>query len=509
MATKESLDSIAKSAKTHVKKATISDDFSIPEKAAEAILPNEPAKKEAPVEKSGMVDEEEDDNLTLDEVRNEEQEAAVKKISDITMDDVKASMPNLDSATLEKQAPKLYAQIASFRKKLIIEEGMSPEEADIAARNRLKRQGGKINNKFIDEHPHTGIITINKEDERNIQLTPEEHDKLVTTKAIKLVLVESQELESLNVFELPENTDKIRYIQQLNSSLAHYEIPLPTLGDYVGFRGATTSQLAEAAVDRENETSVEALERKANFIYDRWLSSHSLPKYDENNNVVMSFDEFCEKFPYFDIDMAMYAIYVASSPESYSAPMNCPFCKKDFEYTFIAKDMLDQSEFPDIVKSHIHDIITHLDNAEYYQDMYKKNMQTMRFKSSKTGNIYALESPSISRAKAVLNVREPNTTSDGFSVIGGLLVRELWINDTSKNGYVHVAPTDVGDIIHIMDELNEYDVNLIAKFATDYIYTPKFQKKHICPNCGKEVTIAVGLDDLVFLRGRDILAEIQ
>ena len=212
-------------------------------------------KKETPIQPtsdSGMIV---DDDIDMDQFKKEQEAHAAKDAEEyekkkvqfnITMNDVKATMPSITGEELDKKSIEMMGNLKKYRTNLIVNEGMTPEEADEATRNRMKHLGTKINNEWIDQHPHTGVITVNKEDADKLELTQEEHDKLVTTKSIKLVCIENKELESLKVIDAPSVTkDKLQYIRKSNNAGARYSIPLPAFGDYVTFHGATARALMQ------------------------------------------------------------------------------------------------------------------------------------------------------------------------------------------------------------------------------------------------------------------------
>lgn len=468
-----------------------------------------PTKASKTKENYGIIDDDDDTTIETDSAVAPIGKAEEAVPAEITMSDIRATMPDLDEKTMREKAPALYAELQNYRKNLIIEEGLSPAEADAAARRRMNKKGAEINNKFLDENPHHGEIRINKENAEDLGLTEEEHEKLTSVKSIRLVLVENKELESIKVLDMPASTDKLKYVQDMHSSLAHYEVPLPTLGDFMGFRGASTTQLARHGIDRENESPMEALTRKANFVYDRLISSAVMPKYDEEGHIILSFDEFCQKFPYFDIDMAIYGIYVASSPESYDGELKCPHCRKDFTYKFVAKDMLNIEAFDDGTREKFNDIATHAADVPYLQGLSENNMAVKRWKSDKTKNIYALQTPSVSHAMAVLRERTPDDNTNEESFVAALMMREMWIWDEDRQGYVHIDTDDVDTTLKILDELNEYDMTLMIRLIGQFTYELQYGHPYNCPHCKKRMNINLPLDELLFLRAQDILAEIQ
>lgn len=475
-------------------------------------------KKETPAQPtsdSGMIV---DDDIDMDQFKKEQEAHAAKAAEEyekkkvqfnITMNDVKATMPSITGEELDKKSIEMMGNLKKYRTNLIVNEGMTPEEADEATRNRMKHLGTKINNEWIDQHPHTGVITVNKEDADKLELTQEEHDKLVTTKSIKLVCIENKELESLKVIDSPSVTkDKLQYIRRSNNAGARYSIPLPSFGDYVTFHGATARALMQEGIDKQNESALQALERKAQFVYDHLIGSSLMSKYNENGVTILTFEDFCDRFPWFDLDLAIYAIYVASSPETYNGGITCSFCKEQFDYDFHADKMLITDDFPDSIKKSIDDILKNVSDKEGMQKIHDDNMAARLMKSPKTKNVYSLQSPSINKARSVFKYKSTETEDDFNTIVNMLIIREMWIWIPEEQSYVHINPDEQDLMFELTKDMNEYDFRLITKFLAEYLYMPRFGAKTKCPNCGNDLVLDTSIDELVFLLAQDITAEI-
>lgn len=489
--------------------------WSIPDANMTATPKNETPAQPAATDSGVIVD----DDIDMDQFKKEQEAHAAKAAEEyekkkvqfnITMNDVKATMPSITGDELDKKSLEMMGDLKKYRTNLIVNEGMTPEEADEATHNRMKHLGTKINNEWIDQHPHTGVITVNKEDADKLELTQEEHDKLITTKSIKLVCVENKELETLKVIDAPTVTkDKLQYIRKSNNAGARYSIPLPAFGDYVTFHGATARALMQEGIDKQNESTLQALERKAQFIYDHLIGSSLMNKYNENGVTVLTFDNFCDRFPWFDLDLAIYAIYVASSPETYSGGITCSFCKEQFDYDFHADKMLITDDFPDNIKKSIDDILKNTSGKEGMQKIHDNNMAARLMKSPKTKNVYSLQSPSINKARAVFKYKSTETQDDFNTIVNMLIIREMWIWIPEEQSYVHINPDEQDLMFELVKDMNEYDFQLITKFLTEYLYVPRFGAKTKCPNCGNDLVLETSIDELVFLLAQDITAEIQ
>lgn len=521
MNTNDNLNSIAKSAMMAEKKTSTEninfDSFDMFDRASysQDSTSNQETSKDATIDENPkpsvddgieIFTEEDDKDLNMEVIRAEE--STKKEIgeieSTITIEDVKATLPNLDKTNMEKFAPELYAEMQKhFR--WLLSQGFTKEEAEDAMNKRLHRRGKEINDKYLESHPHTGVITIDKNHVDDLGLTEDEHKKLYSTKSIRLILTETKELESLEVTELPPNTDKLRYVQRLHSSLSHYELPLPNLGDYVGFSGANTLQLASVTANDRDSTILEDLEKKASFVYNHLISSSVLKKYDENDHVIMSYDQFCEKFPYFDLELAIYGIYVASAPTTYKGNYICQRCRSNMELVFNPIELLRKDDFPKNIKDKIADIMKNVTNVEHHEEMYDKNMKMVLLRSNVTQNVYALQNPSIARMKTLMNMRKP-TEENTLQYACGMAVRKIYLFDPSTGKYILFD--DFSEILNVIDEINEYDMRLIGNYLNRMAYEMNFVMHAKCPKCGQEHTMPANLEDLVFLLAQDMEAAI-
>lgn len=200
---------------------------------------NEPASSEETSKEAGTVIT--DDDLDVEEAQTIIQQAeqsqanpdVAKKdesIRMITKDDIASLMPDMEASVRTRQADAILKRMQEYRNRLITEEGMTPEEATKAVQSRTKRETKALNDKWLDDHPHTGVITIEKGKEDQLQLTEEEHQKLVSTNVIELHLVTSEDLKHTKLASVPESGSKLDYIRTLNSMAAR-TVAMPALGD--------------------------------------------------------------------------------------------------------------------------------------------------------------------------------------------------------------------------------------------------------------------------------------
>ena len=76
---------------------------------------------------------------------------------------------------------------------------------------------------------------------------------------------------------------------------------------------------------------------------------------------VMTYDEFCNWFKFTDLNIALYAIAVASSMEDCETMYVCQNqqCRRTFNISYNVKTLLDLSRIPDTFKTRLKEIDEH------------------------------------------------------------------------------------------------------------------------------------------------------
>ena len=421
-------------------------------------------------------------------------------------DMLKQAYPNKTEEEINKNASSLLKSFNSIKKELIINAGLTPEEATTATINRIKKEEESSNEG--EENKSVAEVIIDKSaDVNDLGLTKEEHMKLQKVKKVNLIVIDDIELASIDV-ERPAENHKIDYIKSIEGTLSKYGVPLPTLGDFVLFKGAQILQMANL-VNYEDSSSVEILSTRASFIYDKLLGGSVLKKYDENGKVIMQYNEFINKFPYFDMNMAIFGILCASSAEEQSTSMECTSCKHTYEQTYNVKQVLKNDNIPDNFKDRIDHILGSKNNPKEIKVLYDNLRKATRYKSPFTNNIYEISYPSIARAIEVMGYSDKNENkTNNYAAPIAMYLSNLYIFNPNTNKYIQISSDELETMIETLSTLTNDDFQLILKQVREYIYEPAFAIKATCPSCGATSTLDISIDDLIFLRAQDLPAEI-
>lgn len=425
----------------------------------------------------------------------------------------KTQMDKMPEDAQEQFLAGIMPQIQDYRRKLVMDEGMTPEEARQAAESRIRRQAKEANDNYGNEHPDAVVLTIDKSQEKNLDIDPDTRAKMLAARSIKLVMVESRELETLKIRRLPDDKPhvKMNHIRDLAGSLSNYSVPLPSLGDYATFSGAQSYEMA-SCTRMEDDSYMDWIEKKATLCYKHFMRS-TLKSRVKDDGDQMSYDEFCNWYHFDDVDMGVFAIVVASSMEETNTTYQCQVqsCRQLYPMTYNAKTLIDLSEVPEIIKARI----SAIDDARPYP-LNMKLVQDdansiIRFKSEFTGNIYEMYSPTIADVRDRMErCSDAMALSDLGNLTTFIYMRRIFVYDRENDDYIEVDmiehPEEGLEVIGMMHEI---DLELCNKVVDMNKYHPEFRIKVKCPHCKHEGVDRLNIDSLVFLHARATSVEIQ
>ena len=400
---------------------------------------------------------------------------------------------------------KNIASLDEIEKDLVINMGLTILEARTAAENRVIKQ-------FSDEYnswKENAVIVIDKSaDINDLGLTAEEHRKLEKVKRVRLVAVEDVELANIKI-ETPNEKFKADYIKSIEGTISKYSVPIPIMGDFVGFKGAQILQMINL-INYEDSKPDELISMKASLIYDKIINGSILKKYDNEGRIIMSYNEFINKFPYLDIDLALYGILCASSMEENSTVRVCENCNHEWNEKYNVKALLDLSEITDAFKERIDTVLENKSNEDELKMLYKDMRKSRRYRSPFSGNIYDLSYPSIARALNIVRRINIEDLAMNYLAIVVMHLSRVLIYNSAKNTYVEVTSEETNLMIDTVKALINEDMQLISEqLRNEFIYTPRFTLHAVCPSCGHDNVAHPVVDSLIFWKAQDSTVEID
>ena len=415
----------------------------------------------------------------------------------------KERLGNVPPADRDNFIAGILPTIASYKKDLIINQGMTAEEAMKAATNRMKRSANEYAENWAKEHPEGVVLTIDKSQEKDLQLDDEIQTKMRRSKLVNLVEIEDKELATLRIKKVKPDT-KMSNIRDLFGSVSNFSVPLLGRGDYAYFSGAQTSALANAT-SNPDDTPLDNLEKKASLIYHCFMGAVVQSKKKPDGSV-MTYDEFCNWFKFTDLNIALYAIAVASSMEDCETMYVCQNqqCRRTFNISYNVKTLLDLSRIPDTFKTRLKEIDEHRSDFEWMQKLSKSCDEITRYRSPFSKNIFDMGNPSIAEARARLaSVERSERPDDAVVAAINVYVDEMGLYDRSDDSYIMVDSNEEPDLAYsTICDLHNVDVELLGKAVAERQYVPEFFVKTKCPHCGREATDPLDIDALLFLLAR-------
>ena len=242
----------------------------------------------------------------------------------------------------------------------------------------------------------------------------------------------------------------------------------------------------------------------------------------------MSYNDFINSVAFNDLDMMLYAVYVASTPEEQEIRMRCgnPTCKKNYDCKFNAKTVIQRKEFPEWAQNRIDDIMAHTNNVDYLQNLGREWKTETMYESPYTGNIYAIAQPTIARVIDVFNYVSDDENYGAYNSLFMTIINSMYIKldqlDENGNEYVQVTYDDDREALKVaISQIPDRDLKILSRMYADMIYTKTitignesdltlplkiFQK---CPHCGQDSENYLFLEHLVFLKARNLSVEMM
>lgn len=441
--------------------------------------------------------------LTASEIVDESAPATIA----ITEDDLRTVMPDLDDSEFAVVSKDVIQKLDSYKKTLMIKNGFTPEEAAEATRNRMNTIGEEINSEYLKKNPKLGIVEVDKKNVDKLEFTDEEKAKLHRSKAIRLIAVEDQELSTIKIAKVTKN-EKANFFRSVEGCLSKYSAPMPLVGDYMTFRGAQVIQLM-SATKHDDDTLDAIISKKASLIYDRLYDGVNFRKYDDNGAVIMTYVDFVNKFKFNDLDMAMYAVLVASSMEESEIQLTCNQCNESFPHKYNLKTLLRTDGISDEFKEVFNDILVNKSNPVKLNEIYEKYNTVKRFKSPYTGIIYDIAYPSVARAIRMYTTIDQTDETMVYLSAFGVFINSLAIKDPESNMYMQIESDDITLMLETLLTIPQRDIDIIYNEIRAMVYSPTFVLASRCPKCGNPMENALSIDNMIFQRAQDSFTEMR
>ena len=420
---------------------------------------------------------------------------------DLTDETILESMPDIPENIAMNYIPDIRKKALEYRDTLMMKNALPAKDANTLALNKVNDLGDEYNIRYLKENPAMLNVTINKENEDKVTFTEEEQKKLTRSKIINLQVVEDVKIKTAKVKRI-DKKNKASYLRKMDSNLAHYSVPLPFINDFVGFNGAQIARLIKT-VRYDDMTVSELIAEKASLVYEKMVNGSHFRKTDENGNVVMSYTDFINKFMYYDLDMAIYGIVVASSLEETETLVSCKDCGQRFTWKYNVKQLLYTDDFTDEMKEKFDNILTNKSKGDYLKSIYEKENQSTIVESSLTHNQYYINQPSLARAISVFSYMDAQDEVMNVLARIALFIDEILVYDNDTEDYIQIPEEERENMVIALQMLPQEELDILESFVKPMRFQPQFVLKSVCKHCGQHIESGLLVDDLIFLRARD------
>lgn len=478
--------------------------------------------------KTGKVEE----DVTKDEVFASSTEDLKETLNDFVKEQQEENDRQIDDVNIEITDPEI------LEKRKIAQEHPDWSIDQIDAEYLKSNTPSKYNEDGIitDQNIDVVVVKIDKTNQDSIAFTEEEQRKLSISKSIRLVPVEDKSLSTIKI-KKAKPKEKTKFMKNLDLAISRTGVPLPVFGDFSIFKGAQSVTLATNILN-DDDTLSESLSKKTSLLYECFCGGTELEKYDDNKSIVLTINEFADLFPYPDISMGIYAILCASTKATGITDLQCNSCKNSFKHEYRVKNFLHFDNIPDKWKERIDKILQFKGNPIEIKKLVEEGQKAERIRSTETGNIYDLVVPSIGKAKAIFDQIDENDPQSAYYASILLYLENVYIPDmdcfNEEVEYISlgrdieieksretkikskIAFTDeeaaynpIKELFEVLQELPEIDLRLLANRIAEMYVEPTFAINTKCPHCGKDLTVPLDLQHMLFLVAQASSTEIE
>ena len=395
--------------------------------------------------------------------------------------------------------------------------GMKPDEV-----KRLMESGENVEKSADEVVSENAAHTRTAEEEENhkklvnilidktgyglnpIEITEDEKKVIYESDEILLTSVKKLDLSTIRINEKDPDAPKRSFQETARAhqlSGSHVDVAFAISGFHAQMKGLSYGDLTDLAIDPENITFNE-IYKQATVIYNNMVNL-SRPAFKD-------IDDFLTHFAWQDLDMAIYALYVATFPEIQSMGMRCGGCQASFNWNFRTRTLLNFDRSPDRWMELYRKVImaTPFEQSTVLREAPLNNTTMVELPMSK----YIIEFGPITLYDYLYKVL-PIGDDDQFKAIFGdnpsnhikmdlfviPAIRRILVPD-GKGG--HDPYDTLKDMIDILGDVSPDETKIIRAIASKTLagLAPTFGLSGIkCPKCGTVTEfLSADVSDMVF-----------
>lgn len=194
-------------------------------------------------------------------------------------------------------------------------------------------------------------IIIDKTGVSNITFSEEERAKLAVSESIELKEVSSVELNSAKVKKATRSFAEMISDDSYNTYGVRTSMAFPCSKFRAYMSGMSYGELGDIGLSFDNE-GYDTIKKKLSVVYNKMINP-SCGKFKD-------FDDFLQKFAYIDVELAIYALYISSTPEVKTITLKCnnDGCGQRFDWDFRTRELIQYQDASDVFLDCMEEIAT-------------------------------------------------------------------------------------------------------------------------------------------------------
>lgn len=353
------------------------------------------------------------------------------------------------------------------------------------------------------EHDNLVSILIDKTGfgNANIEFTDDERTKLTSATEIRVVEVETVELEALT-FDAPDNT-YVDSIEASKEAMGTTNVPLVASRYRAKMKGLGYGQLGDLMLNG-NEPTFEQHYKRLSTIYNN-IAETTIGKFN-------SFEDFLKRTAWVDINTLLYGLVVSTYPEVDTVLINCGRCGHRFEQKYFVRDLMDLKNASTAYLQKLDDLMNC--TPDKFEEFAKEAPIFKRKYIVMPESHYVVEIGLVSAYEYLYTVLQnylsPSFKQDHsddvnnfleYNIMYMTMVRSISI---PKSNGKYTKYSSFEDMLQILYRMKPGDQQILNGILARYgeCYTVDFSIKNaVCPKC-KNVSseTEVDMNDLIFFK---------
>jgi hypothetical protein len=343
------------------------------------------------------------------------------------------------------------------------------------------------------------------------KFSEEEQAKMVSAAEVRVTEVEEVDLATITVKKAEKSF--IDTVTEFQTGMSKVPVIFPASRFRAYMTGLSYGEMGDIANNNENIT-FDQVKKKLTVIYNKMVNP-SCGKFE-------NFEDFLRKFAYVDIDLAVYALVVATFPEVDDITLTCnnPTCKKSFNHRYSPRSLIRFESSSEHMLKKMNDVIncSEADFAKLMEESPTQNHK--RYRLNQSGYIIEV---GIASAYDWLYTMMDNLIGSKFEDehpddVNGILqinaallglIRTVFVPDPNEPGS-YIQYDEFEDMIQALYSIKPEEISILSSILEKYNsgYRVVFELQNIkCPHCGHLTKrIPVDINDLIFFKYQRLMS---